>query len=368
MRLESMLLRNVRLHGESSITFTGGSNYIVGGNGQGKTTILEAIYFLCTTRNYKSATDAELVMFGEEMMEITGVFQDAVKNKVKIFYTPEQRKKQYFLDKKQIHRAADVIGKFPVILLTPDDHNLTQGYANDRRKFVDSTIAQASDVYLNLLLDYNKTLRQRANLLQQIKETGNPMLKDQLDAWDAKLAGSGLKLIDYRREFVKEFSSFVADAYNEIMETKEIPQLIYDTIGRDGLDVSLFLELLRNERHNEIRRKTNLVGPHKDDFIFEINGKNLKKFGSQGQHKTFQVALRFAQFFYIKNKLGRTPIFLLDDVFGELDTERAVKISEFLREVGQAFVTLTDFSNFSFLKKAENDTLIYVNNGTVGYG
>ncbi len=112
---------------------------------------------------------------------------------------------------------------------------------------------------------------------------------------------------------------------------------------------------------------SNLVGPHRDEFIFEINGLNLRSFGSQGQHKTFQVVLRFAQFFYLKKITGKTPIFLLDDVFGELDKKRSVKISEYLRQVGQAFITLTDFANFSFLKKTDGDLLLQINNGKVLY-
>jgi DNA replication and repair protein RecF len=110
-----------------------------------------------------------------------------------------------------------------------------------------------------------------------------------------------------------------------------------------------------------------LVGPHKDDFIFDINGINLKTFGSQGQHKTFQVALRFAEFFYLKERTGKTPIFLLDDVFGELDTKRAIRISENLRNVGQTFITLTDFTNISYLHKRSTDRVIKLMNGNATY-
>jgi DNA replication and repair protein RecF len=121
-------------------------------------------------------------------------------------------------------------------------------------------------------------------------------------------------------------------------------------------------------KHNEeIRRGTNLVGPHRDDFIFRINGRDLKKYGSQGQHKTFQIILRFAEYFYLKETIGREPIFLMDDVFGELDAYRAGKISEHLIDLGQAFITLTDFSNFAYLKKSDSDKVIKVFNGKTVY-
>ena len=115
---------------------------------------------------------------------------------------------------------------------------------------------------------------------------------------------------------------------------------------------------MQQKAEDEIRRGINLVGPHKDDFIFNINGISLKNYGSQGQHKTFQTVLRFAEYFYLKDKKENTPLFLLDDVFGELDSERARAISEYLSDVGQAIITLTDFGNFSYLKVAENDKVI----------
>jgi len=128
-----------------------------------------------------------------------------------------------------------------------------------------------------------------------------------------------------------------------------------------------FIKLLREKKDDELRRAANLVGPHRDDFIFTINDINLKTYGSQGQHKTYQAVLRFAEFFYLKDITSKTPLFLLDDVFGELDAARAHKISDYLKEVGQAFITLTDFGNFSFLKKDRDDNLIKLNSGKVVY-
>jgi DNA replication and repair protein RecF len=125
--------------------------------------------------------------------------------------------------------------------------------------------------------------------------------------------------------------------------------------------------LLQKRTNDEIKRGINLVGPHRDDFIFKINDFELKKYGSQGQHKTFQIMLRFAEYFYLKDIIGRSPIFLMDDIFGELDAYRASKISEHLGELGQAFITLTDFSNFTYLKKSENDKVFKIYNGKAEY-
>lgn len=370
MKLESILLKNFRIHLDTQIEFSNGINYIVGGNGQGKTSILEAIYYLCTTKGYNSVTDSEVVNFNDNYFEVKGTFKGLTDNNVRVYYTAPDNKKYFFVDGKQVFRAANVIGKYPVVILTPEDHSITQGSPGDRRKFIDSVISQSSETYLQILLEYNRTLRQRSSLLSQIKETRDRSLFGQLDAWSERLAEAGSEIIKHRISFLESFNVYVESSYKNIMGSLENPTVIYQYLDglADGVNVEArFLELLGKKRDDEIRRGTNLVGPHRDDFDFSINGVNLKKYGSQGQNKTFQIMLRFAQFFYLKDSLSRVPIFLMDDVFGELDTLRASKISEYLRHVGQAFVTLTDFSNFSYLTKSENDILIKVKDGQATY-
>jgi DNA replication and repair protein RecF len=151
------------------------------------------------------------------------------------------------------------------------------------------------------------------------------------------------------------------------MSDREIPEIKYfflEDFECEDIE-SRFRNLLNEKKEEEIRRGQNLVGPHRDEFIFETNGLNLKTFGSQGQHKTFQVVLRFAEFFYLKESSGKTPVFMLDDVFGELDTARAMKISSYLRDVGQAFITMTDFTNINFIQQNESDHLIRLREGAL---
>jgi DNA replication and repair protein RecF len=154
-----------------------------------------------------------------------------------------------------------------------------------------------------------------------------------------------------------------------MMNEEEQSEIFYSFLDDyEGTDIEKrFNALISERKEEEIKRAQNLVGPQRDDFIFEINNLNLKTFGSQGQHKTFQVVLRFAEFFYLKEITGKAPIFLLDDVFGELDANRAAKISGCLRQVGQAFITLTDFGNFSFLQRNEEDKVIKLNGGQLIY-
>jgi DNA replication and repair protein RecF len=369
MFLSSIGLRNIRKHADTKIEFANKLNYIVGGNGVGKTTILESIYYLCTTKSCVTTADSEVVKIGENSFGIHGQFAGLTNDNVQIEYSSNENKKVYLLSNKQISRFSNIIGKFPVVLLSPADHSITQGYPAERRRFVDSVISQGSKTYLNLLIEYNRTLKQRAYLLNRIKEDNSKDL-GELDAWNEKLITAGVEIIKHRKNFVIEFESYISDSYQKILYNREEPKIHYyflDGKCPDNLE-ACFEQLLNQRAENEIRRGTNLVGPHKDDFIFDINGISLKSYGSQGQHKTFQTVLRFAEFFYLKDKTGTAPIFLLDDVFGELDAERAASISNYLSTVGQAIITLTDFGNSSFLKRGKEDRIIKISaEGSVTY-
>lgn len=369
MILSEIDLTNFRTHKNSILKFSKTLNYIVGGNGQGKTSVLEAIYFLCTTKSFFSK-DADAVSFKETDFQIKGNFIDLTEDKIKLVYSIPESRKYYFQNDKLISRSSQIIGQFPVVILTPSDHSITQGSPTERRKFIDSVISQSSRTYLNILLDYNKTLKHRSVVLNQLREKRNYQLETELDAWTEKLIVTGSELIKYRNDFLLQFNKYVISSYKKIVELNEIPSIGYFYLDGNSDVESLtddFKRIILDRKDEEIRRGVNLVGPHKDDFIFSINDINLRTFGSQGQHKTFQTALRFAEFFYLKDTTGKTPIFLLDDVFGELDAYRAGKISNYLKEVGQAFITITDFADFSFLLRNQSDFVIKLEKGKIAY-
>ena len=369
MVLQSIQLKNYRIHTDSFLTFSDGINFIVGENGQGKTTILEAIYSLCTTKNFKASSDQELLRFSAAECEVTGTFQEYTSDLVRIYYSASENKRFYLVNGKQVYRTSEVIGKFPIVLLTPEDHQLTQGSPADRRKFIDAILSQSNPLYMETLLDYSKTVKHRSFLLNKLKEDFRSVSLDELEAWNIKLVKPGSRLIEYRKKFLTLFNTYLLNAYSSILNDEELPRIEYQTtVGNGEVDIETkFFEQLAKRKDEEIRRGSNLVGPHRDDFVFSINGKALKIFGSQGQHKTFQVALRFAQFFYMKDILGRTPIFLLDDAFGELDAKRAANISNYIRNIGQAFITATDLANLSSFLRSENDNVIEVSSGQVAY-
>jgi DNA replication and repair protein RecF len=368
MLLSSIRLKNFRLHKDFQIDFAKKLNYIVGGNGQGKTSILESIYYLCTTKSFCTRTDTEAINLNEDMLEVTGEFNNLTNQRATISFSSTDTKKTYLLNDKRVVKHSEIIGKFPVVLLTPSDHTITQGMPSERRRFMDSVISQASETYLQILLEYNRVLKQRSYLLSAMREQPG-RLYDELEAWNEKLIQNGSEIIKHRKKFIKEFNIYVKDSYFKVMEDEELPSLSYYTLdGYDDDNINeTFSILIKEKEKEELRRATNLVGPQRDDILFNINDLNLKTYGSQGQHKTFQTALRFAEFYYLKEITGTSPIFLLDDVFGELDANRSFKISKYLGEVGQAFITLTDFGNFEFLKVSDEDKVIKLKNGAMVY-
>ncbi len=369
MVLRQIDLTNFRLHKKTLLNFSDSINYVVGGNGHGKTSILEAIYYLCTTRNINSSADIDVVSFGQEFFEAAAGFKELTEDHAKIVYDSSRNKKFYFLNDKPVNSSSSIIGKFPIVVLVQADHAITLGGPSDRRRFVDSVISQASETYLKILIDYNKTLKQRSNLLFQIRESGNRELIEQLDSWTASLISLGTEIIKHREKFVEDFNAYIKESYGRIMGHEEEPEIAYDSaVKGESADIEEnFSSALDEIRDNEIRRASNLVGPHRDEFIFKINDLELRRFGSQGQHKTFQISLRFGEFFYLKDKLSKKPIFLMDDVFGELDTYRAEKISEYLSEIGQAFITMTDLTRMENLNKGSNTLTIKVEHGKAVY-
>lgn len=369
MVLKQIDLQNFRLHKSTSLKFSDKLNLIIGGNGQGKTSILEAIYYLCTTKNLNLASDSDVTTIGEQYFDARGIFYGLTNDNTRVYYDSSKNKKNIFLNDKQLSNSAELIGRFPVVSLIQSDHSITLGAPADRRRFVDSVISQASHTYLEILLDYNKILRQRSSLLWRLKESYDPSLLEQFEVWTDSLLKTGSEIIKHRIKFVNDFNEYLVKAYNQIVEDKEIPKIVYDSIpfsSEEDVLEKFSIEVNAN-RNDEIRRAVNLVGPHRDDFIFYINDLELKRFGSQGQHKTFQIALRFGQFFFIKDKLGRTPIFLMDDVFGELDTYRATRISEHLSSIGQTFITMTDLTRTEELNLSNGNVLIKVENGKASY-
>jgi DNA replication and repair protein RecF len=349
MHLSSLYLKNFRNHSLTSIDCGRGINFLLGNNGQGKTNVVEAISYLCLTKSFYAGSDALVLRFGEGMFEVEGtiVSDDGRPSEVRVAYLAESNEKYYMVNRRKVEPLSSVIGRFPIVIFSPEHGAITTGGPAERRKFLDLVISQSNPGYFQSLLDYRNVLRQRNRVLLDIKlnRAGGPGL---LEAWDEQLVRHGCALWAKRRSFVSEFEPIVRSVYAGFVDGGEEPTLAYEPIGGNAFPASpegladAFRGMLLEKEPVERRFGTSLVGPHRDEIGFAINGLELRSFASQGQHKTFVIALKLAEFIYLKDRRAETPLLLLDDVFAELDDERTSKVVAAIEEIGQAFLTSTD--------------------------
>ncbi len=347
MKVRKIQLTNFRNHADSSLEFTGGINIITGANAQGKTSILEALSYVCLTKSFLQQSDVTVPRFGGEHFGVDAAVETDrnIVNRVRVVYEPATGKK-YFLDSNEVKKSADVIGLFPVVVLAPGDFALTGGSPSERRKFADMVLSQVSRSYLEELTEYRRALKQRNKILLDAKLNGS-IDSNMLSAWTDALVAHGTAVVSRRRRFVDEFHETFAASYRSLVESGELPALRYEpSFDANGDIESEFRKALRNLAKAERARGASLAGPHRDDIGFILNDLPIREFASQGQHKTFLVALKIAEFHYIKAMLGETPAMLLDDVMAELDYGRATRVIQKVSGLGQTFLTATDMLSF----------------------
>jgi len=371
-------LRNFRNHHDTFIEFADNINVIYGENGQGKTSILESISYLCLTKSFVTSNDLYVLSIGKDFFEVEGVFESdyGVESKVCVVYLPSNGGKNIWINGESIDKPSSVIGQFPFVVLAPNHKEITLGPPAERRRFVDIIISQSNKVYFEDLIEFKRILKQRNKLLLDRRMGSTRVDSKLLESWDEGLVKHSSQIIHRRKLFVDEFQTYLQDAYKKLVEEPEKPIIEYSPLleldencwSISDIEEALRVEL-KNKRKDELRRGTTLVGLHRDDFTFKINEFDLKKYASQGQHKTFLIALKVANFFYLKEKCNETPIVLLDDVFSELDENRSQRLMQFVGELGQPFITSTDTSLFdNTIVFDSNNRKILVHNGSISYG
>jgi DNA replication and repair protein RecF len=247
----------------------------------------------------------------------------------------------------EVARRTELIGQFPIVVLSPENSAITVGGPAERRRFLDLTLSQAGRLYLEDLLEYRKALRQRNKILLDAK-LARRSPGAALDAWNGPLVERGTRLATKRREFVEEFRPYVERAFAMLADGQESPGLRYESeiLAPDHSSpeaaAKAFWDALAVSAQEEAKAGTTLVGPHRDELSLQINGLAVREFASQGQHKTFLVGLKLAEFSYLKDRCKETPLMLLDDVFSELDEHRCRHLLELVSDAGQVFVTATD--------------------------
>lgn len=347
MVLTKIHLSNFRNHADTSIHFGNGVNALLGYNGQGKTNILEAISYLGLTKSFYASGDATVLQIGKEGFDIDGSIRSdsGVTHQIEVRYERPSGKKRLLIDRAQPETMAAVIGRFPVVILSPENSRVTSGGPGDRRRFLDILLSQVSAAYLADLLEYRRVLRQRNKILGDAKVSGADC-EEMLAPWTEALITRGSRIIERRARFASEFQPYMLEGYHTLVPEGEEPEFRYRTVVEavvPGADVEQQMVAKLRERHGEERRKgVTLVGPHRDDLSFLLNGISVHEFASQGQHKSFLVALKVAEFHYLRDRRGEAPMLLLDDVFSELDERRGGNILRLVTSLGQAIITATD--------------------------
>lgn len=349
-------LRNFRNHLDTSLEFGEGINVFLGNNGGGKTNVLEAISYLSLTKSFYATTDGTVLQIGKDAFDVEGtvITASGIGSRVHIEYSREKGEKAYEINGARPGRLSAVIGRFPIVILSPENSSITFGGPAERRRFLDLVLSQVSSAYLETLLEYRRVVRQRNRILLDARFQGTDP-SGILEPWNESLARLGGSIADRRQRFVEEFQGYVCRAYAELLEgDAEGPAIRYKSpcIPNGSIPTSeeiagYLLKRLEHDQPEEIRRGTTLVGPHRDDVLFTLGGIEAQHYASQGQHKTLLVALKVAEFRFLHEQREERPIFLLDDVFSELDTHRAASLVKLAAQLGQTIITTTDEQVFA---------------------
>lgn len=337
MHLENLSIVNFKNYESLDLNFIKGVNCISGKNGVGKTNLLDAIYYLALTKSYFNPIDNQMLRHGEKMMMVRGEFEiDEKKEKITCGIRSGQ-KKMVKRNQKEYEKIAEHIGLIPLVIITPFDSYLILEGSDVRRKFMDGIISQEKKSYLQSLLQYNRALQQR-NLLLKHFSREHHFDKDSLEIWDEKLIEFGEPIHNLRKEFIENFVPVFQDFYSKISVGKENVSLDF----RSSLSDGDYRQQLKNNLNEDLLKQYTGRGVHKDDLVFTIDGFPLKKFASQGQQKTFLLALKLAQFRQMQEVMGKTPILLLDDIYDKLDELRMRELMKLVTEKGFEQIFITD--------------------------
>ena len=367
MVLKNLRIKNFRVFDNLEINLHPEINIIFGLNGQGKTSVLEAIYYLSITKSFRAKNDNIVLKNNKEFFEVTGKFEDnkIFKHESRIYYSKNEGK-HAFINKTKVKLFSEIIGIVPLILLSLEDIELTSGVPASRRKFLDVTLSQLYPGYLLNLQRYKKCIMQKNKLLSS--EEKKNILKE-LEVWNKQLSVYGAKIVFLRLQFVDFLNKNIGQVYNKISGKKEKIKIEYLTaikesnteISEKDIELQLKEEYKKNS-DSEIKRQTSIIGPHRDDIQFLKNDYLFRSHGSQGENKSFLLALKFLEGEYILNISGKKPLVLLDDIFGELDEHRIENLLRIVTSQGQSFITTTHNKRFDNIIKDKSSLFEISNN------
>jgi DNA replication and repair protein RecF len=351
--LSKITLLNFKNHETLSLHFTRKINCIIGNNGVGKTNLLDAIYYICLTKSYLNSVDQQNILFKKDFFRLQATVARQNEDFEIVYKLPASKRKELSVNEVPVPKLSEHVGNFPVIIISPDDNLLISGSSEERRRFIDNTISQVNHEYLDQLILYTKVLAQRNAALKSFAET-RKIDKPLIESYDSQLVGAGIKIYEARKIAVQKLFPVFQSYYKQLSFEREAVSFNYNS----QLNDKPFEELLKENFNRDVILQRTDAGIHKDDIEFFISSRTtadagipaqetiskVKKFGSQGQQKSFIIAIKFAQFDFIKRSKDFTPLLLIDDIFDKLDTDRSRKLIELIagNDFGQVFVTDTD--------------------------
>ncbi|MFA6878350.1 MAG: DNA replication/repair protein RecF [Fusobacterium sp.] len=372
MKILSIKLKNFRNYDSLNIKFDSIINIIYGDNAQGKTNLLESIYYTAFGFTYRTRSEEELIKFEKnDFFTDISFSNNFCKNRiiVKKYLKNEKFQKEVTFNN-NVLKNKDHYGLLNVVFFSPDDLQIVKGEPGLRRKFINLEIAQTNKFYYNLLVKYNKTMLQRNKFLKDSKEKINIDFT-QLSVWDSELAKIAASIISIRLETLKKISKISEEIYSKLTSSKENFTLDYILKNNDGEIIEIpvrsqkeweewYIEEFKIRRNLDLIRCSTSIGPHRDDILIKVNNNNLRVFGSQGQQRSAALALKLAELEFIKEIKEEYPILLLDDVMSELDSKRRKQLLTFIDGKVQTFITVNDKELVKFLSDSK---YFYVKNG-----
>lgn len=350
MYITNLSLQYFRNYENLSIELSPNLNILYGDNAQGKTNILEAIYMCSIGRSQKTQKDKEIIKINEKEAHIQlNVINENLENRIDV-HLKKETKKGIAINGIPIKKLSELFGTIYVIIFSPEDLQLIKSGPSERRKFIDIEICQLSSIYYYDLQQYYKVLKQRNNLLRDLKQRNN--IKKTIFIWDSQLILYGKKLINSRAEFIKKINLISSDIHSNITNGKEIMNIVYIP----NIKVEEFENKLKQYLERDIIQGNTSIGPHKDDLQFFINDNDVKIYGSQGQQRTTALSIKLAEIELIKEETLCKPILLLDDVLSELDENRQIYLLDNLKDI-QIILTCTGIEDS--IKKYINKAKIY---------
>ena len=357
MILKSITLTNYKSFSAKTVDFDPKINCFIGPNGIGKSNVLDAIYHLSFGKSYFNPISSQNIKHGEDFFAIKGSYKNESKEEVVIINFKKNDKKVIKRNNKKYEKFSDHIGFIPLVIISPSDRNLIAEGSDIRRKFIDSVISQSDKKYLENLINYNKILTQRNSLLKLIFKNKN-FDKQTIQVYDSQLESIGEKIHLKRKMFLNDFIPVFKDKYKSISNNNEDVDIRYKT----DLEFDKLSVLLQENIEKDMFLQYTSKGVHKDDLVFNINDYSVKKFGSQGQQKSLLIALKLAQFDFLKSQNKNNPILLLDDIFDKLDKNRVKQIINLVSadDFGQIFISDTDEERtLESIKEINNSNKIF---------